>query len=189
LKQAPLPVARTVSAPIPIVGKRFTPAEFRQYVETLDFSSWRPQFVVLHNTSAPRLSQWHDKPGEQRMQDLAYYYGTEQGWRGGPHLIIDDDGIWVFNPLNRSGVHSPSWNAISWGVDMVGEYSEEPFNEKVRDNTVEAIATLDSSVKIDAATLHFHKDDPRTTHKDCPGSHVDKVDLIQRIKAAMARKP
>ena len=119
-----------------IVGRGFRPQEFEAYVGSLRFTDWRPQFVVVHNTSEPRLSQWHSTPGEQRMRNLENYYRNVQGWSAGPHLFIADDLIWVFTPLTTSGVHSPSWNAISWGVEMVGEFEEEPFAPAVRENTV-----------------------------------------------------
>src|SRR4051812_43671358 len=114
-----------------IVGRGFRSQEFQKYVGTLSFSDWRPQFVVLHNTSEPRLSQWHSTPGEQRMRNLEDYY-KGLGWSAGPHLFVADDLIWVFTPLTTSGTHSPSWNAISWGVEMVGEYEEEPFDPRVK---------------------------------------------------------
>jgi hypothetical protein len=105
-----------------IIGKGFRPTEFAAYVSTLTFGEWRPQFVVVHNTSAPRLSQWHSTPGEQRMRNLEHFYRDEQKWSAGPHLFVADDLIWVFTPLTLSGVHSPSWNGIAWGIEMVGEY-------------------------------------------------------------------
>jgi N-acetylmuramoyl-L-alanine amidase len=168
-----------------IVGRGFTAEQFKDYVGTLSFSDWRPQFVVLHNTSEPRLSQWHSTAGEIRMRNLEDYY-KGQGWSAGPHLFVADDLIWVFTPLTTSGVHSPSWNGISWGVEMVGEYEEEPFSPDVRDNTVNALATLHAWRGIDPQTLHFHKEDPKTTHKECPGKNVNKADMIQRVQEQMA---
>jgi len=37
----------------PIVGKQMSIPEFQKYVNGLRFDSWRPSFVVLHNTGAP----------------------------------------------------------------------------------------------------------------------------------------
>jgi hypothetical protein len=169
-----------------IIGRGFRPQEFKDYVGTLSFSDWRPQFVVLHNTSEPRLSQWHSTPGETRMANLEDYYKNQQGWSAGPHLFVADDLIWVFTPLTTSGVHSPSWNGLTWGVEMVGEYEEEPFGPAVRENTVDALAILHAWRGIDPQTLRFHKEDPKTTHKECPGKNVDKADMIQRVENRMA---
>jgi hypothetical protein len=168
-----------------IVGKSFTPAAFAAYVAQQKFDQWRPQFVVLHNTASPKLAQWHSVPGEQRMKNLEDFYKNKQGWSAGPHLFVADDLIWVFTPLTVTGVHSPSWNNVAWGVEMVGDYNSEPFDAGVRDNAVAALATLHAAVALDPKTLRFHKEDPKTTH-DCPGKNVVKDDVITRVSAALA---
>jgi hypothetical protein len=165
-----------------IVGKGFTADNFAQYVGTLTLTNWRPQFVVVHNTSAPRLSQWHSTPGSQRMLNLENYFKNQLGWSAGPHLFIADDFIWVFTPLTTSGVHSPSWNAISWGVEIVGEYEQETFAGPIKSNVIDALAILHQCLGIDPAGMRFHKEDPRTTHRTCPGRNIVKGDLIAAVK-------
>ena len=168
-----------------IVGKGFTAQAFDQYLTTVTFPLWRPQFVVLHNTAAPKLSQWHSVPGQQRMANLESFYKNEQHWSAGPHLFVADDLIWVFTPLNTPGVHSPSWNAISWGVEMVGDYDAEPFSPQVRENAISALASMYSALGRDPETLRLHKEDPLTTHA-CPGKNVHKADMIQAVAARIA---
>src|ERR1700736_3493910 len=155
-----------------IVGRGFRPQEFEAYVGSLRFTDWRPQFVVVHNTSEPRLSQWHSTPGEQRMRNLENYYRNVQGWSAGPHLFIADDLIWVFTPLTTSGVHSPSWNAISWGVELVGDYTTEELSAAVQGNAIQALAALYALAGLTPNNLRLHKEDPNTTHKDCPGMRI-----------------
>ena len=163
-----------------IVGRSFDALGFDKYVRSLKFTTWRPQFVVLHNTGVPTLAAWHDYPGKTRMKGLESYY-QGMGWSAGPHLFVADDLIWVFSPLTKPGVHSPSWNAVSWGVEMVGDYDMEPFSSKVRDNAVDALATLHSVMGLQTSSLRFHREDPKTTHKGCPGKNVDKQYVIQRV--------
>jgi len=169
-----------------IVGQGFSAQEFSSYLTTLTLTTWRPQFAVLHNTFVPTLAQWHDVSGQTRMQGLESYYRDTMHWSAGPHLFVADDLIWVFTPLNTSGIHSPSWNAISWGVEMVGSYSVEPFGPAVRGNAVSALAGLHQFASLDPNTLRFHKEDPNTTHKDCPGTNVVKPDMIQAVIDQMA---
>ena len=171
-----------------IIGRSFAEADFGAYLETVEFATWRPQFVVVHNTFIPNLADWHSVPGSRRMQGLQAYYRDTQHWSAGPHLFVADDVIWAFTPLNVPGVHSPSWNAISWGVELVGDYSSEPFGDAVRNNAVTALAGLHKLIGLDPRTLHFHREDPLTTHKSCPGNNVVKADLIQRITAKMAEE-
>lgn len=70
----------------------------------------------------------------------------------------------------------------SWGVEMIGEYEDEIFGDDVRDNTVAALATLHAVLGRDPETLRFHKEDPGTTHKTCPGRKVNKADMIKRVQ-------
>src|SRR6185503_11306914 len=129
-----------------IVGKGFSASDFGDYVQTVELTSWRPQFIVLHNTFIPKLADWHKVAGARRMQNLQSYYRDTQHWSAGPHLFVADDLIWVFTPLNTPGVHSPSWNAISWGVEMVGDYDAEPFGPQVRENAISALASMYSAL-------------------------------------------
>lgn len=170
-----------------IVGRGFTAAEFIEYVTTIQFSVWRPQFVVVHNTYIPSLAEWHSVAGTERMQGFQSYYRDQMLWSAGPHLFVADDLIWAFTPLNLSGVHSPSWNAISWGVELVGDYSKEQFASPLRDNAVTALAALHQLAGLDPHTLRLHKEDPKTTHKNCPGPNVAKADLIGWIIDAMGQ--
>ena len=164
-----------------IVGARFSPAEFDDYVAQLDFSAWRPQFVVIHNTGIPALA---DKPAgytQAQMQNLVHYYRDTQGWSAGPHCFIDQNGIWVFTPLTTSGVHSPSWNGVSWGIETLGDYSTEAFTDPIHEHLVACLATLHSVVPLDVSNLHFHKEDPLTTH-NCPGNNISKAALIHDVR-------
>jgi len=167
-----------------IVGKGFHQDEFKDYVGSLSFAAWRPSFVVLHNTAVPTFAQWHSVPGATRMQNLESYYRDTQGWSGGPHLFIADDLIWVFTPLTVPGVHSPSWNNVAWGVELVGDYAEEELSPEVKANAISALATLHGAIGIDPSALRLHREDPRTTHL-CPGNNVSKSDVISLVTAAL----
>jgi hypothetical protein len=186
----------------PAIKKAFTQAEFAAYVETLRWDRWRPSLVVLHNTAAPTLAQWHataekDKaadrtPGQTRIVNLEIYFRDQRKWSGGPHLFIADDLIWVFNPLTEAGVHSPSWNGRSIGIEMVADFDREDDDSgaglKVRQNTVFATAVLCTELGLDpSSAVKLHREDPRTTHK-CPGEDFarDKAVVIQEIEALLS---
>ncbi len=175
----------------------FTPAEFKAYVETLEWTDWRPSFIVLHNTAEPNLAQWAHfglglKEGAQRVRNLNAYYKTDEGWHSGPHIFVAPDYIWLACDLRADGVHASCYNRVSIGVEMVGDYSVEPFDSgdgaKVRDNSAACLAALHHALKISPNTLHFHKQCLRD-HHDCPGKHVDQADMIARVKAKVAPAP
>ncbi|MFN7911641.1 MAG: N-acetylmuramoyl-L-alanine amidase [Bacteroidota bacterium] len=120
------------------------------------------------------------------MRNLETYYRDTKKWSAGPHLFIDDRQIWVFTPLNMSGVHSPSWNKLSLGIEMLGDYSKDDFTLgrgfAVRQNAVSAMATLSAALGLDPITIKLHKEDPLTDHKDCPGKSVIKSQVISEVQ-------
>jgi hypothetical protein len=172
-----------------IVGKGFKPEEFDSYayqqlhLDNILKVPWHPQFIVLHNTSAPTFAQWHQVPGEQRMANLEHYYRDELKWSAGPHLFIADDLIWAFTPLYTPGVHSPSWNEISYGIELVGDYNVESLTAPLRSNAIIAMSALCKHGNMEIDSLKLHHEDPLTTHKGCPGKNVVKQDFIEGIKA------
>ncbi len=168
-----------------VVGEGFTAAQLEGYAAALVFGSWRPRFVVLHNTQIPTLAEWHDLPGEERLRAFEGHYRDELGWSAGPHLFVADDRIWVFSPLHLPGVHSPSWNALSWGVEVVGDYEREPLSPAVRANTVAALSALHAAGGLDPDALRLHKQDPRTTHTFCPGANLarERDAIVAEVRA------
>lgn len=146
--------------------------------------------MVLHNTYLPSLAMRPNGFTKQHIVNLENYF-KGKGWSAGPHLFIDDKQIWVFTALNLSGVHSPSWNKLAIGIEMLGDYEKEPFvtgrGALVRGNTVAAIATLSAVLGIDPATMKLHKEDPGTTHK-CPGKNVVKALVIASVRELMAER-
>lgn len=168
-----------------IVGKGFSAEDFDSYCHTLQWVAWRPSFVVLHNTGVPSLAQRPKGLTQQHIKGLEAFYRDEQKWKAGPHLFVDDKQIWVFTPLTVSGTHSPSWNKLALGVEMLGDYEKEDFSGgrgfKVRQNAVAALATLTAILGLDPQTLRLHREDPLTTHA-CPGKNVRKLEVIQEVQ-------
>lgn len=187
----------------PIVGKKFSVQDFAAYVGSLDLTNapFKPLFVVHHNTSVPTRAlydSWQKRNPpvslEQYMANLVGFY-QGQGWQAGPHLFVAPDGIGVFTPLTHRGTHTPSWNYCSWGVEMIGDYETETPQPDLIDNAVVASAILHHAgglsplpYEIGVRGLHFHKEDPRTTHKDCPGKNVNKADFVNRVMTAMQQR-
>jgi hypothetical protein len=172
-----------------IVGSSFDPDEFEAYCHKLQWTSWRPSFIVIHNTGSPTLAQRPQGFNASHMKNLEKYYRDEKKWSAGPHLFVDDNKIWVFTPLTVSGVHSPTWNKLSLGVEMLGDYEKEVFDtgrgQKVRRKTVVALATLNAVLGLDPGKMRLHKEDPETTH-NCPGKNVRKLEIIQEVSDLIA---
>jgi hypothetical protein len=168
-----------------IVGSSFDPDGFDNYCHTLSWLSWRPGFIVLHNTATPSLAQRPNGFTKKHIQNLAAFYRDEKGWKAGPHLFVDDKQIWVFTPLTVSGTHSPSWNKVSLGVEMLGDFDKDSFTDgrglKVRSNAIAAMATLCAVLGMDPKGMRLHREDPLTTHA-CPGKNVRKLEVVQDVE-------
>ncbi len=173
-----------------LVLESFDPDEFESYVVTIKFSDWKPKFIVLRHTVRPRLTQRPNGMTKTHIMDMAEYF-DRQGWSGGPHLYIDQNRIWVFNSLSAPGVHTRNWNKESFGVEMVGYYNTEPFDDRVRDNTVSAIASLCKATDISPNDIRFPRDHPayqdmsgflESAGATSPGRNVSKSDIISRVE-------
>ncbi|RDT56030.1 N-acetylmuramoyl-L-alanine amidase [Escherichia coli] len=175
-----------------IVGLNFDKDGFDNYCHSLHWTQWRPSFIVLHNTANPTLAQRSEGFTHTHIENLEDYYKNTMHWSAGPHLFIDDKQIWVFCPLTLSGVHSPSYNKLAIGIKMLGDYNQDDFHSGrgllVQQNTVAAIATLSAVLGIDPHTMKLHKEDPETTHKDCPGGKVIKDQVISAVIALMQQR-
>lgn len=194
----------------PAVKRAFKQEDFRQYVSSLTWPSWRPSRIVWHNTAAPSLAQWirsadADRaagliPGSTRIANLESFFRFDNHWSGCPHLFVANDAIWVMNPLTSPGVHSPSFNNTSIGIECVGDFDMEDDDSgeglKVKNNLILATAVLCAALGIEptfgqtdkprrriiGGTIFIHKDDWATTH-DCPGIDLarDKNAMISAV--------
>lgn len=194
----------------PIVAKAFNLVELKEYVQSLDFSQWKPSLIVWHNTALPTIAQWensvqediknHLVPGITRIRNLETYF-KGMGWSAGPHFFVYKDVVWAFTPANKKGVHSPSWNGVSIGIEMIADFDIEDDETGsgllIKNNTIALTAMLceklglnpeigevtsKSPLKI-TGSIFIHKQDPKTQH-DCPGKHiaVDHADMVAAVQ-------
>jgi hypothetical protein len=73
---------------------------------------------------------------------------------------------------------------VSWGIETLGDYSTEAFADPIHEHLVACLATLHAVVPLDVSNLHFHKEDPLTTHI-CPGVNMNKAALIYDVRQLM----
>lgn len=176
-----------------LVFKVFPIETFDDYIWSLTFNGWTPNFIVTHNTSVPSqklFTEWHERKNwtfEQWLKNLASYYAG-QGFKGCPHFFVGYDKIGVLNDPRYPGTHSPSWNKFTWGVETVGEFETEPFDNGVKKNLIATLAILHTRIGLNPADfklgvrgLHFHKEDKLTSHRTCPGRNLVKSTLIADV--------
>lgn len=178
-----------------IVKKAFNLAELKEYINSLTFD-WKPSLIVWHNTALPTISQWEKsyqvdlkaglEPGITRINSLENYF-KGMGWSAGPHAFVYKDKVWAFTPFNKKGVHSPSWNGIAIGIEMIADFDkdddEHGIGLQIKNNTIALTAMLCEKLGLNPQTaIKLHKEDPKTTH-DCPGHNiaVDKQLMIDSV--------
>ncbi|HLH13033.1 MAG TPA: N-acetylmuramoyl-L-alanine amidase [Methylovirgula sp.] len=177
--------------------KAYTPDEFGDFVEKLEWNGWRPTFVTLHNTGVPSLAVWLDPrhAAKQRIESQGHYERDILHWHSGVHLFVAPNLIWNLCDLTSQGVSVSCWNHLTIGIEMIGDYATESFDSgpgaQVRDNAVAAMAILHRKLglrpdryRLGVRGLHFHKE-CRRDHHDCPGRNVVKADVVARVLAKM----
>lgn len=170
-----------------IVGQRFSSDEFEAYVRAQVFGAFDPKFVVVHNTASPTIKQRPHGFTAQHMKNLVSYYRDTQKWSAGPHVFVDQNGIWVFTPLTAPGVHSPSWNRVSLGIETLGDYRTEPFEDPIKQHLLACLTVLHDALGLDPALLKFHYEDELTDH-DCPGENLDKAALLAELATRLTAR-
>lgn len=188
----------------PTIKKAFSITDLKIYINNLDFSNWKPSLIVWHNTGLPTIQQWEksyqsdisksiNPPGSTRINNLESYFRDNQHWSAGPHFFVYKDKVWAFTPANKKGVHSPSWNGISIGIEMVGDFAieddESGIGLQIKNNTIALTAILCEKLGLNPeVAIKLHKEDKATTH-DCPGKHIaeDKFKMVQSVLEYMGQ--
>lgn len=175
-----------------IIGKQYTTDTIQEYLDSQAPMTFDVKFLVLHNTAEPSLKDRPNGLSYDHILGLQSYYRDDQGWSAGPHFFCDDNGIWAFTPLTMEGVHAPGWNHESVGVETLGEYTSEEWDTDrglcVQQNAINLFARLCKKFNLVPGpdTIRLHKEDPQTTHKGCPGDHVDKQKFIDNVTQELA---
>ena len=122
-------------------GKPYSREQLAARINACNFTTWKrkdgslgkPAFITLHNTSSPTIQLWQSWSPAKRQQyilNMQPYY-EHMGWRGGPHFFVtpqDDICAFGFNDLMAAGTHASCFNNASIGIEMVGEFDREAFD-------------------------------------------------------------
>ncbi len=164
-----------------IINKCLTKEEFEDYVKDYNFGRLPANKLVLHHTWKPTKEQWN---GRHSIQGLKSYYESK-GWWAGPHLFIADDGIWLFTPMRKNGIHAGWGNWRSIGIEVVGDYDARKWSGKTKDNVLFVIKALQEQLSINNEMVKFHRD---YSNKSCPGYAITKEWLFKEL-ADYGKKP
>jgi GH24 family phage-related lysozyme (muramidase) len=179
-------------------GTLFNRAEAEKFINSIstDQLKWI-KFLVVHNTGAPNMTQEDKTPDrnkdgtgeDDRMRNTAPHY-AKWGGRGPSFFVFNSGKIGLGTVLPAKGVHSPSWNNTSIGIEMVADFRkgvDNPYTEPgltIVDTTAWLFAAVLKKLGLSATneTIKLHKEDKKTTH-DCPGDLFKKDDFLKRVQA------
>lgn len=159
-----------------IINQRLTLQQFQEYVRGFSFNPNNPNKLVIHHTWRPTKDGWQ---GERTMGGLKRYY-EGKGWTSGPHLFIAEDGIWLFTPMNKIGIHAGSLNLNSIGIEVVGDYDREVWSGNTKSNALGTIKILMNRLGLTNNEIYFHRD---VSSKSCPGHAITKEWLFAELKS------
>lgn len=175
-------------------GVGFTREEYKKWLH----GQKKPMasFIAIHATGAPYTLA--SVGGAARMKNLGNYYQNQQKWKGGPNGFAMGDGKWyIGTPIALMGVHSPSFNNISSAYEAEGDYragkrhwETDTGGKIVWDTMAWAVAEwlLWMGLEANDKYIRFHKEDTRTTHRECPGA-MQKSWFITKVQKAMGKQP
>jgi hypothetical protein len=152
-----------------------TAAGFKEHLKAHDsaIAKWA-KGIVIHHSVSPTPSTWN---GINTMQAMMENF-IQRGWDSGPHLFIvqdarnaDTNGIWQMTPLNMPGTHARQCNSSTWGIEVVGNYTQNRWTATTTQTVLLAVAALTRwrKLDIDETTLKGHRDCNST---ECPGISI-----------------
>lgn len=139
-------------------GRFLTRAHYLDYLRDLTLGTVHTVYIH-HSTHKP--GQWQ---GYQSMVNLIPGYQA-QGWDSGPHLFVDDKGMWVFTPLSQDGTGVKEHNAETRHIEIVGDFTDALPDAATWRNAV--VATAGLLLKTGAELRYHQQDEPSTK---CPGA-------------------
>jgi hypothetical protein len=148
--------------------------------------------VHLHHTWRPTRAQFKGLATIEAMRD---YHVNTKGWSDiAQHLTIDPHGglwtgrNWNSPPASQVG-RNGSKSSGPFMIEMVGDFDagREVLDGEQRRAVIKTVAALMEVFELTTQALFFHRD--LGSPKSCPGSGVDKDDLIKAIQDALDAAP
>ncbi len=158
-----------------IINKYLSLSQFQDYVNEFDFGKKKPTKLVIHHTWRPTKDSW---AGERSIFGFKKYYEKKK-WAVGPHMFIAEEGIWLFTPMNRDGIHASSLNKGSIGIEIVGDYDLQQWSGQTKTNALGAIKILMDQLSLTPSNIFFHRD---VSSKSCPGWAITKEWLFYELE-------
>jgi hypothetical protein len=176
---------------------------FVDYLNSKNFGKLQPSSIVIHQYNSINENDWK---GQESYMEIKKYYETK-GNIAGPHIIIANDGIWLFTDMYNVGCHSDFGDAFyknqkgqiykgyevpnsydnlfdfklisySIGILVVGNYENQKWQGNTKINALYAISCLQKRLNIFNNKIFFHRE---FIPKTCPGIAITKDWLFYEL--------
>ena len=168
--------------------RRLTSEQFLSLLAAVRGSLTRKITAVhLHHTWRPTRAQFRGLASIEAMRN--YHIGL--GWDDiAQHLTIDPVGIcwtgrnWNLPPASQKGKNGTP-DAGPFMIEMVGDFDggQEELDGEQRRAVCAVVAGLVDQCSLDAKDIYFHRE--LGSPKSCPGTGVDKKQLVTEIVATL----
>lgn len=155
------PVVGVLGDEFAYVGKALTLAEFDVYLQTYNFGTIPPDWVILHHTAIPTVAQWtanevglmRDQVKVKRLRQVTgikNYYQNTLHWNAGPHIFVDDQFVYLMTPMDTIGIHARDGNSTksngrlhySIGIEVIGDYTVTRWSPSTAQTVAGTVARL-----------------------------------------------
>jgi hypothetical protein len=145
---------------------------------------WR---VDMHHTFAPDHARWREIGSAACCEGMRRYHVVERGFEDvAQHVSIAPDGvIWTGRDWNRTPASVGfGMNGGVFMFEMIGNFDigRDVFEGAQRIATIAVIDTVQRRFTLPVHALLFHREVPQT-EKTCPGTSIDKGDILRAVVA------
>ncbi len=156
--------------------------------EVAAFAWTRPVFRVdMHHTYYPAHTDWR---GAESVDGMWLFHTRDRGFEDiAQHVSIAPDGrIWSGRDWNRNPASvGCNMNPGAFMFEAVGNFDvgHDRLEGAQRDACVAVIDIVQRHFRLPVYALLFHRDVPQTS-KTCPGTGVEKHDILRAVLARRA---
>jgi hypothetical protein len=148
---------------------------------------WR---VDMHHTFVPDHARWRDIGGAACCLGMWRHHVLERAFENiAQHVTIAPDGvIWTGRDWNRTPASVGfGMNGGVFMFEMIGNFDEghDRFDGAQRAATLAVIDAVQARFSLPVHALLFHREVPQTD-KTCPGTGIDKGDVLRALAARRA---
>jgi hypothetical protein len=142
--------------------------------------------IHIHNTFKPNHDDFTGNNHLKLQSNMRDYHVNANKWRDiGQHFTLFPDGRFVTGrSLDIDPASILGWNEGAICLEMLGDFSgRDPFQGIQAESAFRIVAAIVKCFGLPWNAVKFHRDNPDSGNKTCPGTSIDKDWFITECKA------